>query len=430
MKQQAGPFRRAVVLAVGSGGDVAPMAAIATRITESGLACTLLAPRRYESYVRGTPVEFQSIGADEVFDQVFDGDDLWHPSRGMAASWRYYGAAMRTGLEALRRQGSPADTVLVSSSFAVAARVAEEAYGFLNTTVHLSPSVIFSAIQPPKWPVVSIPAGWPPAWKRLLLAAAERWGTDPVIGEHVNPFQLEHGLMARKRLFSRWIHSPRRVIYAFPEWFAAPAGDWPANGVFAGFPSRLPGSCPMPEELDRFLSQGGGPVVVMTAGTAVASRPQWLRRTMELALEKKARIVVVGPEGGAPIDNPNICRIRFAPFEQLLPKAQLVIHHAGIGTMAAAIRAGIPQLLVPTAHDQPDNAARAERLGIGKIIDPVRDAPGTRSALDWALGGAEMHGRLSATTRRLAAEEDGAQKAAEIVLADIAHPGSRIRRHG
>ena len=35
-----------------------------------------------------------------------------------------------------------------------------------------------------------------------------------------------------------------------------------------------------------------------------------------------------------------------------------LVHHGGIGTSAQALAAGIPQLLMPQAHDQPDNAAR------------------------------------------------------------------------
>ena len=40
------------------------------------------------------------------------------------------------------------------------------------------------------------------------------------------------------------------------------------------------------------------------------------------------------------------------------------------GTTAQAIAAGLPQLVVPTTHDQPDNAVRIRRLGIGDFILP------------------------------------------------------------
>ena len=48
------------------------------------------------------------------------------------------------------------------------------------------------------------------------------------------------------------------------------------------------------------------------------------------------------------------------------------MHHGGIGTMSQALAAGMPQLVMPMAHDQPDNAARLKRLGCGRVLVPRR----------------------------------------------------------
>jgi len=44
------------------------------------------------------------------------------------------------------------------------------------------------------------------------------------------------------------------------------------------------------------------------------------------------------------------------------------VHHAGIGTSADALRVGIPQILLPFCYDQPDNATRLQRIGVGKML--------------------------------------------------------------
>jgi len=49
-----------------------------------------------------------------------------------------------------------------------------------------------------------------------------------------------------------------------------------------------------------------------------------------------------------------------------------LVYHGGIGTLAQATRAGVPQLVVPNAHDQPDNGQRIERLGLGHSLRPGR----------------------------------------------------------
>ncbi len=62
----------------------------------------------------------------------------------------------------------------------------------------------------------------------------------------------------------------------------------------------------------------------------------------------------------------------YAPFGSLLPRAAALVHHGGIGTAAQALRAGCPQLVMPMAFDQPDNAVRLQRLGVGSYLRPSR----------------------------------------------------------
>ena len=52
--------------------------------------------------------------------------------------------------------------------------------------------------------------------------------------------------------------------------------------------------------------------------------------------------------------------------------AVCVVHHGGIGTFAHAVKAGIPQFVVPYAHDQPDHALRVERFGLGRSFYPEK----------------------------------------------------------
>jgi UDP:flavonoid glycosyltransferase YjiC (YdhE family) len=46
------------------------------------------------------------------------------------------------------------------------------------------------------------------------------------------------------------------------------------------------------------------------------------------------------------------------------------VHHGGIGTTAAGLAAGVPQLITPLSHDQPDQATRIKRLGVGDWLLP------------------------------------------------------------
>lgn len=404
--------RRAVVCAAGSGGDVIPFIEIARALAARGVETTLLGPARYRTLLGDAAVSYRSIGADDVFDDVFNRPEVWTARHGLAESWRYYAEAARTGLTQLRQGWNPADTVLVSSSFAVAARLAEELDGFRNLTVHLSPSIVWSARRPPRWPAASIPPGWPYPARRLAMSAAEWAFVDPVIKRALNPLRQARGLAPVSRIFSRWVHGGQ-VAYAFPRWFAEAANDWPSQGQFAGFVMPAAAQGGLAPELARFVSAGQS-VAVITAGTAVAERPQWVARACEAALAELYRVVLVSRDP-APIAHPDVLSVPYAPFDQLLPRAGLLIHHGGIGTMAQGLEAGVAQLMVPVAHDQPDNAQRLQALGAGLLVKPHANVQEFRHAIRQVHSPAtadavwQLHGKMK--------QENGAAAIAGMALA-------------
>jgi UDP:flavonoid glycosyltransferase YjiC (YdhE family) len=52
-------------------------------------------------------------------------------------------------------------------------------------------------------------------------------------------------------------------------------------------------------------------------------------------------------------------------FATILPACCAVVHHGGVGTTIAGMRAGVPSLILWTASDQPIWAAQVRRLGVG-----------------------------------------------------------------
>jgi UDP:flavonoid glycosyltransferase YjiC (YdhE family) len=64
--------------------------------------------------------------------------------------------------------------------------------------------------------------------------------------------------------------------------------------------------------------------------------------------------------------------VPYVPFSELLPHVAALVHHGGIGTTAQALAAGCPQLIMPLAHDQFDNAQRVGQLRAGLSISRNR----------------------------------------------------------
>jgi UDP:flavonoid glycosyltransferase YjiC (YdhE family) len=75
---------------------------------------------------------------------------------------------------------------------------------------------------------------------------------------------------------------------------------------------------------------------------------------------------------GAARTDPRVLVTGYEPYSKVFPHAAAVVHPAGIGTTAQALRSGRPQVLVPFANDQFDNAWRVRRLGAGVVVNPRR----------------------------------------------------------
>ena len=124
---------------------------------------------------------------------------------------------------------------------------------------------------------------------------------------------------------------------------------------------------------ERFLAAGAPPVVFALGSSAV-----WLAR--DYWQHAIAACNALGIRGllltGMPLQQPlpaNICALNYVPYSRVFSRAAAIVHQSGIGTLSSALRSGRPQLLTPAGFDQPDNAARAVRLGVGRIL-PFRRA--------------------------------------------------------
>src|SRR5205085_2067897 len=91
----------------------------------------------------------------------------------------------------------------------------------------------------------------------------------------------------------------------------------------------------------------------------------------------------------------------YVPFSQVFPRAAAVVHHGGIGTTAQALAAGIPQVIMPMGYDQPDNAERLVRLGVGAPLPPRRFTGARLAALLGKLLGPDVRERCRALAERL-----------------------------
>src|SRR5207237_8174384 len=96
-----------------------------------------------------------------------------------------------------------------------------------------------------------------------------------------------------------------------------------------------------------------------------------------------------------------------------MPRAGVVVHQGVIGTTGQALRAGQPMLIVPFGQDQPDNARRCVRLGVGHTLSPARfTVPRVVSELSELLDNPTYREQAAKVGRRVR-EENGTKTACD-----------------
>jgi rhamnosyltransferase subunit B len=175
-------------------------------------------------------------------------------------------------------------------------------------------------------------------------------------------------------IVGQWMHSPDGGIALFPDWFGPAKPDWPARVEHGGFPlfDDAP-NAPLPASLQRFLAEGSPPVVCMP-GSAMQHAERFFAAAVQGCTALGLRCLLLTPHAAQlPRDlPPQVLHLPYAPFGPLLPRAACLLHHGGIGSCAQALRAGLPQIVMPMSHDQFDNGFQLERLDAGRAIAPAR----------------------------------------------------------
>lgn len=140
---------------------------------------------------------------------------------------------------------------------------------------------------------------------------------------------------------------------------------------------------------DPFPPHDGRPRVAITLGTVNHDQASILRAMIEGSVAAGAQVSVAlgtDPETLGPVP-PGVGVHTYVPMSTLLPAAAVVVYHGGSGTMLAALAAGTPQVIVPIAADQPDNADLCRAAGVARVIalEDV-DAPAVQAAIKAVLG--------------------------------------------
>ena len=376
---------RIVLNTFGSLGDLHPFLAIAIELRARGHDAILATSEVYRTKIEAEGVGFApvrpNLGAMATDKELIA--KVWDPRRGTEYLFRQViFPSIAESYEDLDRAANRADLLLTHTA-GYAGPIVAEKRKLRWLSVVLQPAALFSAFDPP----VLAPALW--------LRHTYRFGSWPFklarrFAKRRVKSWIEPALQLRRRLglttssnpIFEGQFSPHGTLELFSRHFAAPKPDWPNNSHVTGFifyDQLGPGINPAHSEetvagsLTQFLRRGPAPVVFTLGSSAVMHPGTFYLESLQAVRSLGMRaVMLVGPkiliQRTSEVPSESVFIADYAPYSELMSHAAAIVHQGGIGTTAQALRAGRPMLVVPWAHDQPDNAERLRKLGVARVL--------------------------------------------------------------
>jgi rhamnosyltransferase subunit B len=364
-----------ILSAFGSYGDVLPMVGIGAAAAARGHRVQVIVNPYFQHVIDAAGLELLPLGSADEYRELMQHPDLWHPRRGLKlVLTRGAAAYLRATYELIDANYQSGETVLAAHGLDLASRVYHDRHRAPLATVHFAPFALMTSYDTPRYMNFPDIRRWPRWAKRGMYWAADRLVIDPIMGPPLNALRAELQLPPVRRIFTRWNNSPERVLAMFPDWFAAPQPDWPANLAMVGFPLWDPPSGEsLSAEVEAFLA-AGEPPIVFAPGSANAQATAFFQTAADVCqrLGRRGMLMTKYAEQLPPRLPECVRQFGFVPFSKLLPRVAAMVHHGGIGTCAQGLANALPQIVVPMAYDQLDNGLRLEKLGVGDVVRQKR----------------------------------------------------------
>ena len=384
-----------------------------------GFRVTLATHEHFSEQAQAADLGFLTLVSNAQTETLLRNPDFWHPIKAAVTVARWGAPMLAAQYSALKQITIGSEAVLVSNPGLLAARVMNETHGTPLISILLQPWMVLSSISPPiMMGGLTLPHWAPQFVKAFYWRLFEKIGSSLLVPE-LAAFRRSLSLPRLDRMFQWWL-SPELVIGMFPEWYGNPQADWPGQLALTGFPVEdAPSSGALDPALARFCSSDK-PCIAFTFGTGMTHARELFAAGLEACRLLNARALFITKFASQiPHPLPEFARhVPFAPFHQLFPLCPSVVHHGGIGTVAKTLAAGVPQLILPFAFDQLDNAIRVKRLQAGDWLPRKR-----RSANDIAYSLKKLLTSESQTAAKSLAKyfggKSGIHRAADLIEAAV-----------
>jgi rhamnosyltransferase subunit B len=366
---------RIVVTALGTLGDLHPIVAVALELRERGHDVAFVTHQVYQTKITALRFEFHAMRPD--FTAMIDPEEMARIMDLKTGQEYLIGQWLNPNLREMYAdlfQATQGADFIVSGEGVIVTPLVAEKLGIRWATVVLSPLSFLSVYDPP---TLALPLILAKLYKPGSVIAKGTIGLMKFVSRFwATPIrQLRQELNLSVSYYNPFVEnrfSPYLVVALFSKVVGQPQPDWAVRAIASGFTfyDGTQEGAEFSTELKQFLA-AGEPPIVFTLGSAVVMNPgDFYSESIAAARQLNRRaVLLIGDNVQMDYLSTDEIAVNYAPYSQIFPCACAIVHQGGIGTTAQALRAGRPTLIVPYSQDQPDNAARVERLGTSRTIE-------------------------------------------------------------
>jgi rhamnosyltransferase subunit B len=366
--------RRIVLATLGSLGDLYPIMGLALGLQARGHDVVLATSDFYRQRIAAAGLLFSPLRPLAVPEDAAMLRRVFDPRKGMEYLLRTLLLPHIGDMYADLSLATEGADFLVSGEVVLAAALVAEKCALAWAGAILAPFSFFSVYDPPPFPFVpgarSLTRAHPFIQRQLLALgrfATRRWN------EPINELRRSLGLRVSRHPILEDRFSATLNLALFSNQLGRPQADWPGNVVQTGFVFYDPTGDTRQEPLEAFLDSGPPPVTFTLGSAAVMDPGRFFEESVEAARRLGTRGLLLMGRNPPPAQLPkDVFAADYAPYSSVFPRSACVVHQGGVGTTAQALRAGVPQLVMPYAFDQPDNASRMVSLGVGLSLSRQR----------------------------------------------------------
>jgi UDP:flavonoid glycosyltransferase YjiC (YdhE family) len=424
---------RIVICTTGSLGDIHPKIALGLELRERGHDVVFSLMEFYREKIETLGFEFSALRPNLDPNDRQLAVEIMDTAKGTE---KIITDLLIPNLDAtfgdLMKAADGAD-LLITGEIIWPAKSVVEKTGISWISTSLAPISFFSAYDPSVFPIHQwyrhlhfLPAGFHRSSFKLMKKVAGKWlepyrdfrhrlGLDP---DHDPIFFGKNSNLLHLAIFSKTL--------------ALPQPDWHRPTLQTGFcfyDGQLDSGV-MPPGLEKFLEAGEPPIVFTLGSAAVMDARDFFTEGAKAAKMLGRRAVLLyGAFNDAPQSDETgdwrietgedisskIAAVDYAPYSLVFSRAACVVHQGGVGTTGQVLRAGVPHLVMPFSHDQPDNAERCRRLGVGETISrDSYNAAGAAVKLRKILGDPSYAAKAK-DAAKIVAGENGTRSAADAI---------------